>query len=451
MAYPLRAALAGLVVALAAGCGGGEPGAWEPLGSVEQRTTVCRDRGVLDGIDVSYYQGTIDWPAVAASGQSFAIARINHGDFMDPKFQENWDAIRSVGMIRGAYQFYEPTMDPAYQAQIVIDAVGPLGPGDLPVTLDAEVTGGAGPAEIVSSMHAWIDLVEAGTGRKPLIYTGKYFWNDNVGSSDFASYPLWVAQYGPDCPDLPSAWADWAMWQYSSTGSVPGISGDVDLDYFNGTYEQLVALAGGSFVAELVSLAYPTTMRAGEDGEVTLVVKNAGGRDWGAATQLGTTEPRDRESAFATAAWPSPTRPAAVTGTVTPGSEHSFTFPIRAPLTVGTYVEHFNLVEDQVAWFSDPGQGGPADDAIALSIRVVAPLGDPPETTSAVGAGGAGASEPLGGGASDGATSSAGSCQAAGAASQAPRAPLALLLLPLLRRTRRSRSRGEGSRGPSRA
>jgi hypothetical protein len=89
--------------------------------------------------------------------------------------------------------------------------------------------------------------VQSGTGRAPIIYTGRPFWDANVNTGAFSSLPLWIAAYGPTCPNLPASWSDWAIFQYSSTGSIPSaISGNVDLDRFNGTMADLTAFANGA-------------------------------------------------------------------------------------------------------------------------------------------------------------------------------------------------------------
>ena len=387
-----RLAALGAWAALAAvACGPVEGG--DDTRRLEQPVVVCAPGETQEGIDVSYYQGDIDWGAVAASGRKFAIARVNDGDFIDPQFGPNWDGIRAAGMIRGAYQFFRPAMSADAQADTMIAAVGVLGAGDLPATLDVEATGSQ-PADVIASkIHVWMDKVEIATGKRPIIYTGKYFWNDNVVSADFAGDPLWIAAYGPPCPDTPSPWDDWAMWQYSSTGSVPGIAGDVDLDVFNGTMADLEMLAGQMYAAELVSQSYPATMAAGETSVGSLTLKNIGGRTWDIATRVGTTEPRDRESPFATPTWVGPNRPAAVGAPVAPGETYTFDFDLRAPVEPGTYVEHYSLVQEGVAWFGDPGQGGPPDTEIVFEITVVggaAPRGGgrPPPPRGGGGGGG---------------------------------------------------------------
>src|SRR5258708_13402384 len=86
--------------------------------------------------------------------------------------------------------------------------------------------------------------VAAQTRRTPIIYTsaGTY----PVTSAAFASYPLWVANYGATCPSMPVGWSQWEFWQTSSTGSVSGITGGVDLDEFNGTLSDLMSFGGAA-------------------------------------------------------------------------------------------------------------------------------------------------------------------------------------------------------------
>lgn len=373
------------------GCGGPLDDS-DDEGVVEGQSpvVVCADGDTVEGIDVSYYQGQVDWSEVAASGRRFAIARINHGTFMDPEFEANWTGIREAGLVRGAYQYFEPGDDVAYQAEVAIDHVGVLGPGDLPVTLDVETTGGVGPEAVASAVGEWLDLVEAGTGKRPMIYTGKYFWNDNVQSDAFTDSMLWIAAYGPPCPDTPNAWDDWAFWQYSSTGSVPGIDGDVDLNVFKGSAAELEAIAGIVYRGEVLSIDGPLEMEAGSEATFRIELRNAGGRAWDESTHLGTTEPRDRESPFAAADWLGPDRPAAVTSGVAPGDDYTFEITLRAPEELGEYVEHFGLVQEgeAVTWFADEVDGGPADDAIAISIAVVA-AGEPSGEDGEGGSGGA--------------------------------------------------------------
>ncbi len=376
------ACAAGALLAIGCGDAGYESGE-ERLGETEQAAEVCAEGEVLEGIDVSYYQSQPDWSAVAGSGLHFAITRVNHGSFMDPEFDTNWAAIKSVGLVRGAYQYFDPGGDPVAQANIFIDKVGMLGPGDLPGVIDVESTDGQPPATIAANVSTWVELVEKGTGRKPIIYTGSYFWNDNVKTAELADHPLWIAHYTQNCPNLPTAWSNWAIWQYSSTGKITGISGNVDTNRFNGSALALQDLAANGYRASVVSIDYPSKMAAGQSATVELVLKNEGARSWDPSTKLGTTEPRDRVSEFAAASWDGDNRPVAVVESVANGETVTLNFDIVAPAETGAYTEHFNLVQEGVGWFSDtPPGGGPSDDTIALEITVG------PSTSSSSGDGG---------------------------------------------------------------
>jgi len=227
------------------GCGG-DGTAHESIGTTEEAIVVCAKGATVEGIDVSVWQGgSIDWNKVKASGRVFGIARISYGTgTIDDTFPGNWSRMKAAGMIRGSYQWFRPAQDAKAQADIVISKVGKLGPGDLPVTADVEETQGLSGAAITAALHVWMDRVEAGTGKRPIIYSGKYFWNDNVGTKDFASYPYWIPAYGPTCPDLAIPWSTWKFFQYTDKASVPGISGGVDGDKFNGSLAELEAFAG---------------------------------------------------------------------------------------------------------------------------------------------------------------------------------------------------------------
>lgn len=356
------------ILLVTAACGSED---FERIGTSEDAIVVCPDGPTVKGIDVSYYQGNVDWQAVKDSGRVFAFARVNHGSFIDPEFQDNWADMKAAGIIRGAYQFFDASANAIAQAQILIDRVGMLGPGDLPAVLDLELTEGASAATIVSKVENWMEAVEQGTGKKPIIYTGKYFWNTNVNSDAFNEHPLWVANWFVDCPDLPNAWNDWQFWQHSDSGSVPGIAGAVDLDRFNGSLAMLEAVAGKVFAADLASTPDEITLAPGDSTTARIVLANVGAKTWGAKVSLGTTKPRDRESPFADDSWIDATRIVAVEGTVAPGDEYTFEFTVRAPEEPGAYTEHFNLVHEEAGWFSEPPQGGPEDGKISLRINVM--------------------------------------------------------------------------------
>jgi hypothetical protein len=139
----------------------------------------------------------------------------------------------------------------------------------------------------------------------------------------------------------------------------------------------LAAYGSASYGAAFVSQSFPlaTTTLTMTEGEVIpsyIELKNVGTKTWDSKTRIGTTQPRDRASAFANATWISSSRPAGVTGTVPPGGTYKFEFDLAAPTTPGTYDEFFGVLEEGDVWFSDSGQGGPPDDDLEVKITVVA-------------------------------------------------------------------------------
>jgi lysozyme len=369
-------ALAALSFVSLAGCAGDV--GQEPLGEGVSPVVVCHASPTVEGIDVSEFQGAINWAQVKASGRAWAYARISDGSYMDKTFDANWPAMKAAGVLRGAYQFFEPGGDATAQANTVVSKIGKLGAGDLPAMIDVEATGGQTAATIASKIATWISIVEKGTGKKPVIYTGKYFWQDNVAdTSQFVGYDLWLAAYVSGCPNTPDAWSDWKIWQYTSTGSISGISGNVDHDVYAGTLADLQKLAGAGvdYAAKYVSQSWPLAstslkMTAGQTIAADITLQNVGGKAWDANTKLATSNPRDRASVFAASDWLSDHRLDAVSGSVAPGASYKFTFSFHAPSTPGSYHEFFNLVEEGTTWFSDPSQGGPADDVMEAWIEV---------------------------------------------------------------------------------
>lgn len=209
---------------------------------------LCPAGATVEGIDVSVYQGKIDWSAVRRSGRAFAFIRVSDGlHHLDALFEQNWKGARDAGLLVGAYQFFRPSQDGAAQAKLLLDRVGRVGGPDLPSVLDAEEGDGRPGIEIVTACRAWLDVVAAAEHRTPIVYTGSGFW-DQLPSSDVPSTSsLWTANWTQGCPLMPAGWDAWEFWQYSSKGSVPGIGTAVDLDRFNGSLEELRAFAGTTF------------------------------------------------------------------------------------------------------------------------------------------------------------------------------------------------------------
>ncbi len=198
----------------------------------------------VHGIDISHHQGLIDWDAlvrdhVADYPIQFVFMKATEGgDHSDDAFVRNFEEAGRRGIIRGAYHFFSPRTDPAKQADFFIRTVK-LTKGDLPPVLDIEVSGKKSPAELQKSVRIWLDKVEGHYGVKPILYTSYKFKNKYLSHPDLDRYPYWIAHYYVDSVKYTG---QWHFWQHSDIGTVPGIKEDVDLNVFNGTFEQLQEL-----------------------------------------------------------------------------------------------------------------------------------------------------------------------------------------------------------------
>ena len=212
--------------------------------AMENALKSCGAANVVHGVDVSTYQGTIKWSDVATTNKQFAVMRIANGETIDDTFDENWLHAKKQGVIRGAYQYFRPSVGGIAQADVMIDhmhKVDPLDADDLPPVVDVETFDGQPRDVVIRRLHHWLDRVESRTGRRPIIYSG-YFWQDLGAPDGFARYPLWVPRYGGECPEVRNPWNDWTFWQYADNGNVTGIPDNVvDLDVFQGTMDDLRA------------------------------------------------------------------------------------------------------------------------------------------------------------------------------------------------------------------
>lgn len=179
-------------------------------------------------IDISYWQGYPDFTQVKASGVTDVIMRAANGEknlFVDSRYIPNRTAARALGLRVGSYFFNGPAASPTASADYYIAAID-YRPGDL-VALDVE-----GPAGIMwnpAQALEFVNRVKAVLGVAPMVYMSSSVTHAMDWSAVVASgAKLWVAQYGPT--PIVSYWSSWALWQYTSIGSVPGISGNVDIN-----------------------------------------------------------------------------------------------------------------------------------------------------------------------------------------------------------------------------
>ena len=201
----------------------------------------------MSGIDVSHFQKQIDWEQVQRGGIAFAFIKATEGSTLaDFLFARNWSEAKVAGVLRGAYHFFRPQVNPLAQAQFFLRRLK-SDPGELPPVLDVEVlTGDTTPGMIIQAAHQWMETVEAELGKKPILYTGSAFWRSTLKNSNaFLDHPLWVAHYTlrPN-PQVPKPWQQWTFWQFSQQGRMAGIEGNVDLDVFNGTAADLDNFCG---------------------------------------------------------------------------------------------------------------------------------------------------------------------------------------------------------------
>jgi lysozyme len=239
------------------------------------------------GIDVSRYQPKVDWAKVKAAGIAFTVPKASQSNWADQMFATHWAGAKSAGLLRGAYHFFVPDMDPLQQASAYLKALG-SDPGDLPPVLDIEAKT-TDPTKYAQGAQVWLAEVEKQLKRKPVIYSAAWYWNAGmlIGGKypDWAAtYPLWVAAYPvadgmPTLPDLaqgkykpllPKSWTAWTFWQYSEKGRVDGVANadgtaaNVDLNIYNGSLVDLGKLAGldPARLADLPSYEAPVSFAA---------------------------------------------------------------------------------------------------------------------------------------------------------------------------------------------
>jgi lysozyme len=192
------------------------------------------------GIDVSEYQGNIDWDKVGFVQDSFPIQfvmiRATAGsDKVDAKFAINWEAVKSVNLMRGAYHYYRPNENSIAQAKNFINNVS-LKPGDLPPVLDIENLPKKQSLDSLKvGLKRWLNYVENHYKVRPIIYSGQNYY-ENFLKKDFSEYQFWIANYNGWIHEID---ANWLIWQFTEKAQISGIRGNVDLNIYNGTPKML--------------------------------------------------------------------------------------------------------------------------------------------------------------------------------------------------------------------
>ncbi|WP_285774657.1 GH25 family lysozyme [Microtetraspora sp. NBRC 13810] len=193
---------------------------------------------MLHGIDVSNWQGAVDWARHARDGVAFGFAKASEGGtFTDKWFARNWAGMRENWMVCGAYHFARPDGSPAGQARHflrVLRAAGGLQPGDL-IALDLEADDGLPPARVAAFARRWCHIVEEFTGVRPLIYTYVNFARAG-NCAGLEGHPLWIASPSSPRGDpvVPAPWQSWVIHQYANS--------PLDKNVFPGSRGELTSL-----------------------------------------------------------------------------------------------------------------------------------------------------------------------------------------------------------------
>ncbi len=198
------------------------------------------------GIDVSHYQPDVEWETVKTNVSFVFIKATDSTSGVDPRFTTHWSGAKKAGLPRGAYHFFHPKHDVDTQVANFTRHVK-ADPGELPPVLDVEEFKneyqGYKCEQLADMVKRFSQGVEKALGRKPMIYTNHQTWQESFCDHPyFVDHPLWLAAYTHQAePKLPKGWKRWNFWQYTETGKVAGISGQVDQSYFNGSIEELKA------------------------------------------------------------------------------------------------------------------------------------------------------------------------------------------------------------------
>ena len=199
----------------------------------------------IQGVDVSWHQGAIDWRALAADDVAFAYIKASEGgDHIDPRFAFNWRAAADAGLYRGAYHFFTLCQPGARQAANFI-AVVPRAPGALPPALDLEHMGPCreGPTmpNVIAEARIFLDRTQAYYGVRPIIYTTREFHDAHL--RELSGERFWIRSIATP-PSFRQR--DWIIWQHHNRGHRRGVSGPVDLNAFRGDAAALAAYASTS-------------------------------------------------------------------------------------------------------------------------------------------------------------------------------------------------------------
>lgn len=211
---------------------------------------VIAERYDVRGVDVSHYQGAIDWGRLAAQDLDFAMIKATEGSgHVDTRFRENWLAAQGTDLYLGAYHFFSFDSEGHRQAELFIETVGSLDGKFAPV-VDVEFYGdkSSNPpqkAHVVENLKSMIETLERHYQAKPIIYTTYTVYREYI-KGEFDGYPMWVRSI--DVPPALLFGRGWTFWQYRDDAVLEGYGGGskyIDMDVFRGSREELEQLLVG--------------------------------------------------------------------------------------------------------------------------------------------------------------------------------------------------------------
>lgn len=227
------------------------------------RDTSDSDAGVSSklhptGIDISSHQhgpqGSIDIGQTVSGGQSFAFVKATEGThYINPQFRSDTIKFIEEDVPVGFYHYARPAASSGVeQARLFVRVTGiDDGVKAFPPVLDIETDGGLSASELTEWVGEFVDEIKRLTDRETMIYTYPNFWKEKMGNTtEFNHLPLWIASYAPSlkADAIPGGWEHWDFWQYTDSGRIPGYSGKVDVNVFNGTESEMEDLYIGKTV-----------------------------------------------------------------------------------------------------------------------------------------------------------------------------------------------------------
>lgn len=210
------------------------------LSDVRNIRVLENHKGKVVGIDVSEFQGKVDWEEVEILDEKypvqFVFIRATAGnDRVDRQFKRNWEGAKENKIMRGAYHYYRPNENSIEQADLFIKTVK-LQKGDLPPVLDIEkLPKNQSLDSLKKGLKRWLVKVEKHYQVRPIIYSGERYYSDFL-KEEFGDYLFWIANYNFYREKIED---DWLFWQFTEKASLPGIKHRVDVNIYNGDIEQL--------------------------------------------------------------------------------------------------------------------------------------------------------------------------------------------------------------------